>query len=212
MATTLLIFEDNNQLRQSLQLLLNDGTFFTVKETYDNCLNAAEAVQNYLPDLVIMDIDMPKMSGLEGLKAIKQVRPTTKIIMFTVFDDDEQVFNCICAGADGYLLKHTPPLRLISALQEAMEGGAPMSPQIASKVLHHFRNNAKPAHNYNLSERELEILQYLVKGYSYKMIASECFISFDTVKKHLSNIYTKLHVSCGTEAVAKALRDKIVAL
>jgi DNA-binding NarL/FixJ family response regulator len=212
MATSLLIFEDNNQLRQSLQLLLNDGTFFTVKATFENCLNAAEAVKTYSPDLVIMDIDMPKMSGLEGLKAIKQVRPATKIIMFTVFDDDEQVFNCICAGADGYLLKHTPPLRLIAALQEAMEGGAPMSPQIASKVLHYFRNNTKPAHNYNLSERELEILQYLVKGFSYKMIASECFISFDTVKKHLSNIYTKLHVSCGTEAVAKALRDKIVAL
>lgn len=210
MATSLLIFEDNNQLRQSLQLLLNDGVFFEVRNAYDNCLTAAEATMQYEPDLVIMDIDMPGRSGIEGLKAIKAVRPQTRIIMFTVFDDDEQVFNCICAGADGYLLKHTPPMKLISALQEAMEGGSPMSPQIASKIFQYFRKEAKPAQDYHLSDREKEILQYLIKGYGYKMIAAECFISLDTVKKHLKNIYTKLHVSCGTEAVAKALKDRII--
>ncbi|MFN8353282.1 MAG: response regulator transcription factor [Spirosomataceae bacterium] len=210
MATSLLIFEDNNQLRQSLQLLLNDGLFFTVKAAFDNCLTAAEVTQLHQPDLVVMDIDMPGRSGVEGLKAIKAVRPATKIIMFTVFDDDEQIFNCICAGADGYLLKHTPPARLMAALQEAMEGGSPMSPQVASKIFQHFRKEATPAQNYNLSEREKEILQHLIKGHGYKMIAAECFISLDTVKKHLKNIYTKLHVACGTEAVAKALRDRIV--
>lgn len=205
-------FEDNNQLRQSLQLLLNDGLFFNVKAAFDNCLRAAEESQLYQPDLVIMDIDMPGRSGVEGLKAIKATRPHTKIIMFTVFDDDEQIFECICAGADGYLLKHTPPARLIAALQEAMEGGSPMSPQVASKIFQYFRKEAKPAPDYNLSEREKEILQLLIKGYGYKMIAAECFISLDTVKKHLKNIYTKLHVSCGTEAVAKALKEKIVAV
>lgn len=212
MATSLLIFEDNNQLRQSLQLLLNDGLFFEVKGAYDNCLKAAEVTLQHQPDLIVMDIDMPGRSGVEGLKAIKAVRPDTKIIMFTVFDDDEQIFNSLCAGADGYLLKHTPPARLIAALQEAMEGGSPMSPQVASKIFQYFRKEAKPAHDYHLSEREKEILQLLIKGHGYKMIAAECFISLDTVKKHLKNIYTKLHVSCGTEAVAKALKEKIVAL
>lgn len=210
MAISLILFEDNNQLRQSLELLLNDGVFFSVKGAFENCMDAAAIAERLQPDLVLMDIDMPGRTGVEGLKIIKAIRPQTRIIMFTVFEDDEQIFEAICAGADGYLLKHTSPVRLISALQEAMEGGSPMSPLVANKIFGHFRKQATPVTDYNLSEREKEILQHLIKGSGYKMIAADCFISIDTVKKHLRNIYTKLHVSCGTEAVAKALRDRIV--
>ncbi|MFN4147172.1 MAG: response regulator [Runella sp.] len=210
MAHTLLIFEDNHQLRQSLQLLLNDGQFFEVKGAFENCIEAAQLTREHQPDLVLMDIDMPGMTGIEGLKAIKSIRPLTRIVMFTVFDDDERIFESICAGADGYLLKHTPPTRLLLALQEAMEGGSPMSPQVANRIFQYFRQQNKPTNDYHLSEREKEILQHLIKGHGYKMIAAECFISLDTVKKHLKNIYTKLHVSCGTEAVAKALKERIV--
>lgn len=210
MASSLLIFEDNNQLRQSLQILFNDGGLFCVRGAFENCLTAEEEVLRYQPDLVVMDIDMPGRTGAEALRAVKNLRPETRIVMYTVFEDDERIFECLCSGANGYLLKHTPPAKLLSALQEAMEGGSPMSPQVAARVFRYFRDQGQQADAYNLSAREKEILQYLIKGCSYKMIASQCFISLDTVKKHLQNIYTKLHVSCGTEAVAKALKERLV--
>lgn len=210
MTTSLLIFEDNSQLRQSLQILLDDGEFFSVKGAFEHCLEAEKEVLNHQPDLVVMDIDMPGRTGAEALQAIKSLRPDTRIVIYTVFDDEERIFECLCSGADGYLLKHTPPAKLLSALQEAMEGGSPMSPQVAGRVFRYFRDQGLKADAYNLSAREKEILQYLIKGNSYKMIADRCFISLDTVKKHLQNIYTKLHVSCGTEAVAKALKERLV--
>ena len=210
MTTSLLIFEDNSQLRQSLQILLDDGEFFSVKGAFEHCLEAEKEVLNHQPDLVVMDIDMPGRTGAEALRAIKSLRPDTRIVIYTVFDDEERIFECLCSGADGYLLKHTPPAKLLSALQEAMEGGSPMSPSVAGRVFRYFRDQGLKADAYNLSAREKEILQYLIKGNSYKMIADRCFISLDTVKKHLQNIYTKLHVSCGTEAVAKALKERLV--
>lgn len=210
MTTSLLIFEDNSQLRQSLQILLDDGEFFSVKGAFEHCLEAEKEVLHHQPDLVVMDIDMPGRTGSEALRAIKSLRPDTRIVIYTVFDDEERIFECLCSGADGYLLKHTPPAKLLSALQEAMEGGSPMSPQVAGRVFRYFRDQGLKADAYNLSAREKEILQYLIKGNSYKMIADRCFISLDTVKKHLQNIYTKLHVSCGTEAVAKALKERLV--
>ncbi len=210
MTTSLLIFEDNSQLRQSLQILLDDGEFFSVKGAFEHCLEAEKEVVQHQPDLVVMDIDMPGRTGAEALRAIKSLRPGTRIVIYTVFDDDERIFECLCSGADGYLLKHTPPAKLLGALQEAMEGGSPMSPQVAGRVFRYFRDQGRQADLYNLSAREKEILQYLIKGNSYKMIADQCFISLDTVKKHLQNIYTKLHVSCGTEAVAKALKERLV--
>ena len=210
MTASLLIFEDNNQLRQSLQVLLDDGEFFSVKGAFEHCLEAEKEVLYHQPDLVIMDIDMPGRTGAEALRAIKSLRPGTRIVIYTVFDDDERIFECLCSGADGYLLKHTPAAKLLGALQEAMDGGSPMSPQVAGRVFRYFREQGRQADLYNLSVREKEILQYLIKGNSYKMIADRCFISLDTVKKHLQNIYTKLHVSCGTEAVAKALKERLV--
>jgi DNA-binding NarL/FixJ family response regulator len=213
MPTKLLIFEDNTRLRQSLELLLNDHVNFSVVGSFPNCNNAVKNVRDTHAELVVMDIDMPGMTGIEGVKEIKSVFWDVKIVMHTVFDDDNRIFESLCAGADGYLLKNTSPSQLITSLQEVMEGGSSMSPFVAKKVFQHFRTQPiKPNETFNLSEREKTILELLVQGNSYKMIAAKCNIANDTVKKHLHNIYTKLHVCSGTEAVAKALQHKIIML
>jgi len=208
----LLIFEDNTRLRQSLEMLLNDEQNFSVAASFPDCDKADKMVEQYNADLVVMDIDMPGIGGVEGVKRIKNARPEVKVVMHTMFDDDGRIFDSICAGADGYMLKNTSPVQLVTALQEVMNGGAPMSPFVAQKVFQHFRKQGARNTEYNLTKREQEILELLVKGNSYKMIADKSFITIDTVKKHLQNIYHKLHVSCGTEAVVKALKDKIVRL
>ena len=206
----ILIFEDNSRLRQSLEMLLNDEANFYVAASFPDCDNADKLVEKYNADIVVMDIDMPGIGGIAGVKKIKNTNPDVKVIMHTMFDDDNRIFDSICSGADGYMLKNTSPLQLINALQEVMTGGVPMSPFVAQKVFQHFRQSKIEAEQFDLTAREKEILELLVKGNSYKMIANKCGITIDTVKKHLQNIYHKLHVNCGTEAVAKALRHKIV--
>ena len=130
--------------------------------------------------------------------------------MHTVFEDDEKLFDCLCAGANGYILKNTSFVNLLEAIDNVLHGGAPLSPSIAKKVLNSFQSKPLVKNSYDLSPRETEILKLLVKGFSYKMIASTCYISLDTVRGHIRNIYTKLHVNCGREAVVKALQDKVV--
>ncbi len=207
----LVIFEDNERLRQSLELLLTDLSGLKVVGSYGDFSQLDQVLRSACPDVAVVDIDMPDMSGIEAVAIIKGRCPHCRVMMFTVFDDDDRIFQSICNGADGYVLKNSSPLKIVQALQDLMEGGAPISPFIAQRMFQHFRQTAsKP--DYPLTPREREILKWLVKGYSYKMIAGECSISVDTVKKHLRNIYTKLHVSCGTEAVAKALKDRIVPL
>ena len=195
-----------------MELLLGVDSGFSISGAFSNCAQVIQQIETLAPQLVIMDIDMPGMSGIEGVRLIKSSFPDIKVIMYTVFDDDNRIFECICNGADGYLLKNTSPLKLIQALQELAEGGAPMSPFVAKKVFQFFRNKEKAQDSFNLTPREIEILEWLVRGNSYKMIADKSFISIDTVKKHLQNIYHKLHVNCGTEAVVKALQHKIVRL
>jgi DNA-binding NarL/FixJ family response regulator len=213
MPTKLLLFEDNTRLRQSLELLLNDDINFSVVGSFSNCNNAVENVKDTNAELVVMDIDMPGITGIEGVKEIKSVFWDVKIVMHTVFDDDNRIFESLCAGADGYLLKNTSPTQLVTSLIEVVQGGSSMSPFVAKKVFQHFRTQPiKPNETFNLSDREKTILESLVQGNSYKMIAAKCNIANDTVKKHLHNIYTKLHVSSGTEAVAKALQHRIVTL
>ncbi len=209
MTTRIIIFEDNSRLRESLKTLLSGVDGYFVCGDYENCAQAAEVVGEQQPDLVIMDIDMPGVDGITGLRVIKEKRPQTCIIMYTVLEDDDRLFQCLCSGANGYILKNTSFVQLLEAIENVLHGGAPLSPPIAKKVLQSFRQNGS-GRQYHLSERELEVLKYLVKGYSYKMIASNCNISVDTVRGHIRNIYSKLHVNCGREAVAKALRDKIV--
>lgn len=209
MPLKILIFEDNVALRLSLKTLLMGVEGYTVAGDYSNCKNAKEITETILPDIVIMDIDMPEVNGIEGLKIIKETKPDTQIIMHTVFDDDQRLFDCLCYGASGYILKNTTFSKLIEAIDTVQKGGSPLSPLIARKVLNSFHQEEK-TNSYSLSKRELEILGLMVQGFSYKMIADACFISIDTVRGHVRNIYTKLHVNCGKAAVAKALKDKIV--
>lgn len=209
MPINLVVYEDNARLRESLLLLLGNDKMYQVTGAFPNCNNVLEDISIASPDLVIMDIDMPGINGIEGVKKIKEAYPDIKIVMHTVFEDDNRIFDSICAGADGYLLKNTSPSKLLDSLQEVMHGAVPMSPFVAQRVFRHFRQK-EAAPDYKLTNREKEILQLLVKGNSYKMIAADLHISVDTVKKHLQNTYHKLHVSCGTEAVAKAIRQKIV--
>lgn len=208
--TNIVIFEDNGRLRQSLRTLLEGVEGYTVSGDYENCNDAAVIVDEQKPDVVIMDIDMPGVDGIEGLRIIKERSPGTYIVMHTVFEDEERLFKCLCTGASGYILKNTSFVALLEAIDNVLHGGAPLSPPIAKKVLQSFQVKATGGLKYNLTEREIEVLKYLVKGYSYKMIAGACLISMDTVRAHIRNIYAKLHVNCGREAVVIALRDHIV--
>lgn len=210
MAYKILIYEDNARLLQSLQLLLTDGTENIVVGAYHHCDNAKEEVILHVPDLVLMDLDMPGIGGIEGTKLIKENAPNVKIVVHTIFDDDSRIFDSICAGADGYILKNTSPVRLQQVLIDVMQGGALMSPFIAKRVFQYFKEKGKVPNDYDLTHREQEILIELVKGDSYKMIGATLGIKIDTVRKHLQNVYHKLHVNSGTEAVALALREKIV--
>jgi DNA-binding NarL/FixJ family response regulator len=209
MATEIIIFEDNEQLRSSLVVLLDGSNMYKVVADYDNVSTAAIVARRYRPDVVIMDIDMPGKTGIQGVAEIKEARPETLVIMYTMFEDDEKIFASLCAGANGYILKKTSPHKLFEAINEVIEGGAPMSPSVARRVLQSFATKSAMQH-YHLTTREKEILGLLIKGYSIKIIASELNIAFDTARTHLKNIYQKLHVNCGKEAIAKVLRERIM--
>jgi DNA-binding NarL/FixJ family response regulator len=206
-----LIYEDNPQLREGLTMLIDGSEGFKVLAAYKNCMNAVDEVEAFNPDVVLMDIDMPGRTGIEALKLIREVNPHVKILMLTVFDDNKNVFEAIRGGANGYILKKTPPSRLLEYIGEAATGGAPMTASIASQVLRMFSEVHRASNDdYNLSDREKQVLQLLVNGYSYKMIAAEMFIAIDTVRSHIKKIYEKLHVNSKSEAVAKACKDKLV--
>lgn len=207
------IFEDNKHLRETFELLLNHTDGFTCTGAWPNCRNIVTNLEVYPSDIVLMDIEMPGMNGIEATKLVKEHFPTINILIQTVFFEDEHIFNAICAGASGYILKSTTPEGYIEALKDVQAGGSPMTPGIARRMLELFKTNLRPstpAKDYNLTGQEKKVLQLLVEGKSYKLIAAELFVSVDTVKTHVSNTYAKLHVHSGTEAVSLALRDKIV--
>lgn len=207
----ILIYEDNPQLREGLTMLINGSDGFNVLAAYKNCENVVDEVEAFKPDVVLMDIDMPIVNGIEGLKKIRAVNSDVKVLMLTVFDDNKNVFQAISNGANGYVLKKTPPAKLLEYIAEAQTGGAPMTASIATQVLKMFSSmNNEKGEDYNLSDREKQVLQLLVDGFSYKMIAAEMFIAIDTVRSHIKKIYEKLHVNSKSEAVAKAFKDKIV--
>ena len=206
------IFEDNRNLRQSLQQLINGSPGFKCTGSFANCNLLVENVQQSNPDVVLMDIQMPGINGIEGVKIIKANFPHVKVLMETIFDEDEKIFDSICNGAEGYILKNTPPVQILDAIKEIYEGGAPMTPSIASKVIKMFKQKqaGTVVEENDLTVRENEVLKCLVEGMSYKMVAASCFISIDTVSGHVKNIYKKLQVHSKSEAVAKAIRGKIV--
>ncbi|MEP7317427.1 MAG: response regulator transcription factor [Panacibacter sp.] len=206
------IFEDNKPRRELLKMLLDTSDGFVCTGAFENCQNILRNIIGSLPDVILMDIDMPGVNGIEGLRIVRSQFPGIKVLMQTIFEEEEKIFDAILAGADGYILKKTPPLKLLDAMREVMDGGAPMTPTVARQVLQLFNNKHyknTPDH-FDLTEREHEILKLLVKGLSYKMIAAECNISYATVNSHISHIYEKLHVSNAAEAVAKAIGQHIV--
>ena len=205
------IYEDNAKLRDLLELLIGHTEGFTIVGSYADCMKVAENVVRDKPDVVIMDIDMPGKSGIEGVQLVKALHVDVRVVMHTVFDDDDRLFTCLKNGADGYLLKKDSWAHLVSAIREVHEGGAPMSPGIAHRVLQAFRQPKESAKStYHITDREQQVLELLARGFSYRMIGIEFSISPETVKRHLKNIYQKLHVQCGPEAVAKAIREKII--
>ncbi len=215
MKTRVTIFDDNAQRRDGLSMLINSMGLMECVGAYNDCRDVLLHIAASKPEVVLMDIDMPFVNGIEGVRIIRTQYPDLKILMQTVFEDDDKVFAAICAGADGYILKQTNPLKLIEAISEVLEGGAPMTPVIARKVLQLFsKHNAAPRavqnQDFDLSKRELEILNLLVKGYSYKMIANECNISYPTVNTHVSSIYSKLKVQSVGGAVSIAIKQGLV--
>jgi DNA-binding NarL/FixJ family response regulator len=203
------LYEDNPQLREMITLLIEKTDGYTLCGAFEN---ASAIISNYSsnePDVILMDIDMPAVNGLEGVKRIRTISRNVFIIMWTVYDSDDYLFESLKQGANGYLLKGTPPLQILESITEVYNGGAPMTPSIARRVLQHF-SQAKVKTESDLTTRETEILSTMVDGKSYKMIAETLGISLQTVKTHLKNIYDKLHVHSQTEAVAKALKEKLI--
>jgi len=205
------IVEDDVDTRQTLQQLISTTPGFSCLGAFESCEAALPHVQTEKPDVILMDIGLPGMSGIDGVRQITMLYPDIHVIMLTVYQDDDKIFQSICAGACGYLLKRTPKDILLNAIREAHEGGAPMNASIARRVLQLFRKTAAPIpSDSSLTQREMEILQALVDGGSYKMIADRLFISIETVRNHIKHIYEKLHVHSKSEAVAKALKERIV--
>lgn len=206
------IFDDNQPRRELLKLLLEDSDDFICTGAYEDCYNVKENIKNNLPDVILMDIDMPRVNGIQGLIIIRKFFPDIKVLMQTIFDDEDKIFKAIVAGADGYILKKTPPAKLMDSIKEVYEGGAPMTPTVARQVLLLFSNKhgSLPKNEFHLSERELEILELLAQGLSYKLIAKKCIITYATVNSHISKIYNKLHVSTAVEAVAKAIQEGLL--
>lgn len=208
--TSIVIYDDNPGRRESLRMLLESHDEFIVTGDFADCSNVKAQIEELQPDVVLMDIQMPLVDGLEGVRIIKEYYPNIYVIMQTVFEDDEKIFDAMRYGASGYILKKTDPRQIIQAIEEVRRGGSPMTPSIATRVLHFFRkqHETKPD-QYGLSEREKEILQFLVDGMSYKMIAERLDISYNTVNSHIKKIYDKLQVHSVSEAVSKAIRSNI---
>lgn len=207
---TVVIVEDDEQIRQGISTLIKSTDEFVLKGAFAECRSLLSKLDDILPDVFLMDISMPGMSGIECTAKIKSIYPTANIVMLTVYEDDSQIFDSLRAGASGYILKRTPLNEILVAIKDVNSGGAPMTPSIAKRVLKFFNESSKKLDEYNLTPREKEILQELTNGLSYKKIAETLFISLDTVRSHIKNIYHKLHVSSKSGAVAKALKDKIV--
>ncbi len=203
------IYEDNTGLREILASIIRESEEFELAGEFGHCLDVVQNTKVFTPNVIIMDIDMPGRSGIEGVRELKLHYPEVEVIMNTGFEDDDKIFDALKAGATGYLLKKNSLAMLLTAIKDVKHGGAPISPSIARRVLQlPFASGKASDNTYNLTEREIEILKHLSKGLSYKMVAQEMIISIDTVRTYVKRIYDKLHVHSITEAIHKVFIDK----
>jgi DNA-binding NarL/FixJ family response regulator len=210
-AVRVAIVEDHHKIREFLEFLLNSTEGFRCTGAFRTMEEALDRIGFDLPDLALVDIGLPGMSGVEGIKVLKQRYPDLLLVMNTVYDDDERIFDALCAGASGYLLKKMPPARLLESIKEVATGGAPMSPEVARRVVELFREIRPPERaDYHLTPHETRLLKLLIDGHSYKSAAAELNVTVKTVSFHLQKIYEKLQVHSKSEAVAKALRNRVV--
>lgn len=205
------IIEDRREIREGLAVMINFTDGFSCVGSYRSVEEALHRIDSALPDVVLSDIGLPGMDGIEGVRILKERYPSMTILMLSVYDDNERIFDALCAGATGYLLKKTPPAKLMESLKDAMNGGSPMSPEIARKVVTIFRDFRPPERvDYDLTPHEVRLLKLLVEGHSYKTAALELGVTVNTVSFHLKSIYEKLQVHSKSEAVAKALQHRLI--
>ena len=205
------IVEDQRDIREGLAWIIKSTQGYQCTGSFRSMEEALEKIGADLPNVLLCDIGLPGMNGIEGIRILKDRYPNLLLLMLTVYDDDEVIFDALCAGACGYMLKKTPPARLIESLREAIEGGAPMSPEVANRVIRLFRDIRPPERaDYKLTPHETRLLKLLVEGHNYKTAAAELAVSVTTVAFHMRNIYDKLQVHSKSEAVSKALRNRIV--
>ena len=205
------IVEDRREIRDGLAMLIQGTGGFACCGSYRSMEEALNSIPTNLPELVLCDIGLPGMDGIEGIRILKERYPGLIILMLSVYDDDERIFDALCAGACGYLLKKTPPVRLLEALQEAVAGGGPMSPEVASRVIALFREFRPPERApYSLTPHEQRLLKLFIEGHNYKTAAAELGVSVHTVSYHLRSIYEKLQVHSKSEAVAVAMKNRLV--
>jgi DNA-binding NarL/FixJ family response regulator len=205
------IIEDRHEIREGLKMLIDGTDGHHCTGSYGSMEEALSRIDRELPDVVLVDIGLPGMSGIEGIRLLKERHPDLVLLMLTVYDDDERIFEALCAGARGYLLKKTPPARLLESLKEALDGGAPMSPEVARRVIGLFRDFRPPdKSDYRLTPHETRLLKLLIEGHNYKTAAAELGVSVNTISFHMRHIYEKLEVHSKSEAVAKALRNRLV--
>lgn len=205
------IVEDMRDIREGLATLINFTDGFTCSGNYRSMEDAIPRIKGNVPDVLLSDIGLPGMNGIDGIRILKDLYPQMTVLMLTVYDDDERIFDAICAGATGYLLKRTPPAKLLENIREAVSGGAPMSPEVASRVIKLFREIRPPEKvDYDLTPHETRLLKLLVEGHNYTTASTELGVSYNTIKFHMRHIYEKLQVHSKSEAVAKALQNRIV--
>lgn len=204
------LVEDNHTFRNTVARVLGDVEGIECTQHFSNAEDALDALHGGgVPDVILLDVQLPALNGIEAVQKIKSISPATRVVILTAFNDHEKVFKAICAGASGYLLKTSPVERIVESIHEALAGGAPMTPQVASSVLQMFAKMAKPKQDYGLTLREQQILQMMTEGLIKKEVADKLSLSYHTVDTHLRNIYTKLHVHSCTSAVAKALKERL---
>ena len=204
------ILDDDREFRELISTTIKNSNGFVCAGIYCTCDEAMKKIEEDIPDILLLDIAMPYKSGIQSLKEIKQKYPSVEVLMLTVLSDNDKIFESVRNGAVGYILKKSPSNKLLEAIKEAYEGGAPFPGEIARKVLQYFKTPLKNTTQSELSDREREVLEALVEGHGTKAIADKLFVSINTIRFHLRNIYNKLHVNSRTEAVAKALKNKII--